>query len=76
MGFCAGISGIMLSAQSGAGIPSAAAEINMETISAVILGGTSLSGGKGKLIGTVMGVLILATLSNGLNLSLIHICSE
>lgn len=68
MGFCAGISGIMLSAQSGAGIPSAAAEINMETISAVILGGTSLSGGKGKLIGTVMGVLILATLSNGLNL--------
>ena len=68
MGFCAGISGIMLSAQSGAGIPSAAAEINMETISAVILGGTSLSGGKGKLIGTVMGVLILAILSNGLNL--------
>jgi len=68
MGFCAGISGIMLSAQSGAGIPSAAAEINMETISAVILGGTSLSGGKGKLIGTAMGGLILAILSNGLNL--------
>ena len=66
--FCAGVAGIMLAAQSGAGIPSAAGDINMESISAVILGGVSLSGGKGKITGTVLGVLILACLNNGLNL--------
>jgi ribose transport system permease protein len=68
IGLCGGIGGIMLSSQSGAGIPSAAGTINMEVISAVILGGTSLSGGKGKIIGTVLGVLILSTLGNGLNM--------
>lgn len=68
VGACAGLSGIILSAQSGAGIPSAAAEINMESISAVILGGTSLAGGKGNIVGTILGVLILSTLNNGLNL--------
>lgn len=67
-GFCAGVAGVMLAAQSGAGIPSAAADINMEAISAVILGGVSLSGGKGKITGTILGVLILACLNNGLNL--------
>jgi ribose transport system permease protein len=68
IGVCGGMAGIMLSSQSGAGIPSAASTINMEVISAVILGGTSLSGGKGKIIGTVLGVLILSTLGNGLNM--------
>jgi ribose transport system permease protein len=68
IGFCGGMAGIMLSSQSGAGIPSAASTINMEVISAVILGGTSLSGGKGRIIGTVLGVLILSTLGNGLNM--------
>jgi ribose transport system permease protein len=68
IGICGGMGGIMLSSQSGAGIPSAAGTINMEVISAVILGGTSLSGGKGKIIGTVLGVLILSTLGNGLNM--------
>jgi ribose transport system permease protein len=68
IGVCGGMAGIMLSSQSGAGIPSAAGTINMEVISAVILGGTSLSGGKGKIIGTVLGVLILSTLGNGLNM--------
>jgi ribose transport system permease protein len=40
----------------------------MEVISAVILGGTSLAGGKGRIAGTVLGVLILSTLGNGLNM--------
>jgi ribose transport system permease protein len=68
IGVCGGMGGIMLSSQSGAGIPSAAGAINMEVISAVILGGTSLSGGKGKIMGTILGVLILSTLGNGLNM--------
>jgi ribose transport system permease protein len=68
IGVCGGMGGIMLSSQSGAGIPSAAGTINMEVISAVILGGTSLSGGKGKITGTILGVLILSTLGNGLNM--------
>lgn len=67
-GIAAGISGIILAAQTGAGLPGSAATINMETIAAVILGGTSLAGGKGKIAGTVLGVLILATLGNGLNM--------
>lgn len=67
-GTTAGIAGITLASQSGAGLPNAAADINMDVIAAVVLGGTSLSGGKGKVIGTVLGVAILSTLSNGMNM--------
>jgi ribose transport system permease protein len=68
IGLCGGMSGIMLSSNSGAGIPSASNGIEMEVISAAILGGTSLAGGKGKISGTILGVLILAVLGNGLNM--------
>lgn len=67
-GTTAGIAGIILASQSGAGLPNAAMDINMDVIAAVVLGGTSLNGGKGKVIGTVLGVAILSTLSNGLNM--------
>jgi ribose transport system permease protein len=40
----------------------------MDAIAAVVLGGTSLSGGKGRLFGTLVGVLIIGTLNNGMNL--------
>ena len=40
----------------------------LDAIAAVALGGTSMSGGRGKLMGTVAGVLIIAALNNGLNI--------
>jgi ribose transport system permease protein len=48
--------------------PKATAEIELSVIAAVILGGTSLSGGKGSLLGTLLGVLIMGTLNNGLTM--------
>jgi ribose transport system permease protein len=65
-GLAAGVSGIILSSQIGAAMPQSGSGIEFEVISAVILGGTSLSGGKGSLIGTFIGGLLLATLNNGM----------
>ncbi len=62
----AGIAGIVFVAQLGATVPSAGETGLMDVVTAVILGGISLAGGKGRIIGTVIGVLILAILSNGM----------
>ena len=67
-GFSAALGGVFLASQLGAGAPQAAAGIELSVIAAVILGGTSLSGGKGTIGGTLLGVLILGTLNNGLTL--------
>jgi len=64
----AAIAGLILSSQVGAAIPSTGAGQEMGVLSAVILGGISLSGGKGRISGTVIGILILATIQNGLTL--------
>lgn len=64
----AALCGILLASQLGAGSPTASAGIELSVIAAVILGGTSLSGGKGTIFGTFLGVLILGTLNNGLTL--------
>ena len=50
----------------GAGAPQAATGLELSVIAAVILGGTSLAGGKGTILGTLLGVLILGTLNNGM----------
>lgn len=65
-GLAAGVSGLILSSQIGAAMPQSGSGIEFEVISAVILGGTSLAGGKGSLIGTFIGGLLLATLNNGM----------
>lgn len=67
-GICAAIAGLITCSQVGAAIPSTGTGSEMEVLSAVILGGVSLSGGKGKISGTVIGVLILATIQNGMTL--------
>jgi ribose transport system permease protein len=64
----AALGGLVLASQLSAGAPAAAAGIELSVIAAVILGGTSLSGGKGTIGGTLLGVLILGTLNNGLTL--------
>ena len=64
----AGIAGFLLACQVGAALPQSGAGTEMATISAVILGGISLAGGKGKISGTILGVLILQVINNGLTL--------
>jgi ribose transport system permease protein len=67
-GLSAALAGIFLASQLGAGAPQAATGIELSVIAAVILGGTSLTGGKGTIWGAFLGVLILGTLNNGLTL--------
>ena len=65
-GALAGLSGVILTARLGSGQPIAGAGVELTAITAVVLGGTSLSGGVGSMFGTALGVLVLGTLSNGL----------
>lgn len=65
-GTVAGLSGVLLSSLTGSGIPDVSIGAEMLVIAGVILGGTSLSGGRGRIEGTLLGVLILGTLTNGL----------
>ncbi|MHB8279923.1 MAG: ABC transporter permease [Candidatus Humimicrobiaceae bacterium] len=65
-GVLAGIGGILLTARIGAGSPASGQGFELDAISAVVLGGTPLTGGIGGTTGTVLGVLILSMLSNGL----------
>lgn len=65
-GFVTGIAAILYTAQLGAALPSAAQNLNFQAISAAILGGVSLTGGKGSVIGAVVGALLLGTLNNGM----------
>jgi ribose transport system permease protein len=67
-GLSAAVAGIILASQLGAGAPQAATGIELSVIAAVILGGTSLAGGRGGVWGTILGILILGTLNNGLAL--------
>ena len=67
-GVIGAIAGIILAAMLGAAAPNAAASNLLTVIAAIILGGTSLYGGRGSVWGTVLAVLILGTLNNGLTL--------
>ena len=67
-GFMAGVAGILLAAQTGSGMPNAAATYNMTALSAVILGGVALTGGKGTIFGTFLGCMVLSVLQNGMTM--------
>lgn len=62
------IAGLILVSQLGAASPTAATGLELSVVTAVILGGASLSGGRGTILGTLLGVLILGALNNGLTL--------
>jgi ribose transport system permease protein len=68
MGLLAGVAGVALAARLDSSQPSAAVGLELDVIAAVVIGGASLSGGVGKITGTVVGVLIIGVLRNGLNL--------
>ncbi|MDO5047749.1 MAG: ribose ABC transporter permease [Anaerococcus sp.] len=67
-GLMAAIAGLILTSRLNSAGPQAGVAYEMDAIAAVVLGGTSMTGGKGSLSGTLIGVLILGVLNNGLNL--------
>jgi len=67
-GLSAGMAGLLYAGRLNSANPGAGAELLINTIAAVVLGGTSLFGGEGGIKNTILGVVIFGILSNGLNL--------
>lgn len=67
-GFMSALSGLILLSRLGSAQPTLGSGYELDAIAAVALGGTSMSGGRGKIYGTLIGVLIIAVLNNGLNI--------
>jgi len=65
-GLLTGLAGLILSSLMNAGQPTAGRGFELTVVAAVILGGTSLTGGRGTLIGTLLGVLVLKIIDNGI----------
>jgi ribose transport system permease protein len=63
-----GLAGVLLAARLDSVQPSSGVAYELDAIAAVVIGGTSLSGGTGGVVGTIIGVLIIGVLRNGLNL--------
>jgi ribose transport system permease protein len=68
-GALAGLGGIILASQLKSGAPTYGVMYELYVIAAVVVGGTSLSGGEGKILGTLIGAFIIAVIQNGMNLT-------
>ncbi|GAA4852546.1 ribose ABC transporter permease RbsC [Paenibacillus vulneris] len=67
-GMLSALAGSILTSRLNSAQPTAGTSYELDAIAAVVLGGTSLSGGRGRIVGTLIGALIIGTLNNGLNL--------
>jgi len=67
-GATAAIAGIIVASRIGSAAPTAGNGYELDAIAAIVIGGTNLAGGEGTILGTIIGVLIIGVLSNGLNL--------
>jgi ribose transport system permease protein len=67
-GLFIGLAGVMISARLGSAQPATGMGYELQAIAAVVIGGTSLFGGKGTIVGTVIGALIMSVLNNGLQI--------
>ena len=67
-GICAALGGLILTARTTSGLPQAGVSYELDAIAAVVIGGTSLSGGVGTIHGTLIGALIIGVINNGLDL--------
>jgi putative xylitol transport system permease protein len=67
-GLLAGLGGLILTARTSSALPQAGVSYELDAIAAVVIGGTSLSGGVGSIAGTLLGALIIGTINNGLDL--------
>lgn len=68
-GALSGLGGVVLASQLKSGAPTYGAMYEMYVIAAAVVGGTSLSGGEGKILGTLIGAFIIAVIQNGMNLT-------
>lgn len=64
----AGYAGLLLASRTSSAVPNAASGYELDAIAAAVIGGTSTAGGVGSMYGTIVGILILGILSNGLDL--------
>lgn len=67
-GFCCGVAAIVLTSRLDSAVPTNADGAELDAIAAVVIGGTSMNGGEGTLVGTLIGTLIIGIVANGLNL--------
>jgi ribose transport system permease protein len=68
-GILAGLGGIIMASQLKSGAPTYGLTYELYVIAAVVVGGTSLSGGEGRILGTLIGAFIIAVIQNGMNLT-------
>jgi ribose transport system permease protein len=68
MGLLSAVTGIVLTSRLGSADPTAGVGFETDAIAAVVIGGTSMSGGEGSVIGSLIGALIIGVMNNGLNL--------
>ena len=67
-GALAGLAGMILAARTGSALPQAGIAYELDAIAAVVIGGTSLAGGVGRVTGTLIGALLIGVMNNGLDL--------
>jgi len=67
-GVMAGLAGVVLASRITTGQPNAGIGYELDAIAAVVIGGTSLSGGVGSVSGTILGALLIGVINNGLDL--------
>jgi ribose transport system permease protein len=68
-GLSAGVGGVIVASQLKSSSPTYGLSYELYVIAAVVVGGTSLAGGEGNIIGTLIGALIMAVIQNGMNLT-------
>ena len=69
MGGLAGVSGLLFTARTGTALTTTGIGLEIDAITATVIGGTRLGGGHGTILGTVVGVILLGVIRNGLNLN-------
>lgn len=70
-GFCSGIGAMLLTSRLDSAVPTNAMSYEMNAIAAVVIGGASMSGGEGNLVGTIIGAFMIGVIANGMNLLVI-----
>jgi ribose transport system permease protein len=63
-----GLAGVLIAARLNSAQPALGSGYELDAIAAAVIGGTSLSGGEGTILGTVIGAFIISTLTNGLRI--------